>query len=62
MAMTKQNSEEVKRLALVPTDKVRITLSPRDFSEFSKALGGAFKPSPALKAALMAVKKLVRQS
>ena len=60
--MTKQSSEEVKRLALAPTDKVRITFSPRDFSELSKVLGGAFKPNPALKAAVMAAKKLVRRS
>lgn len=59
MAMTKQSSGEAKHLALAPTDKVRITLSTRDYSEFSKALGKRFKPNLALKNTLTTARKLV---
>ena len=44
MATMKKTSGETKRLALAQTAKSRITLSPRDFSKFSKAFGGVFKP------------------
>ena len=61
MAMTKQTSGETKRLALAQTDQRCITLSARDFSEFSEALGGVFKPNRALKDALASGKKLVHR-
>lgn len=60
--MTKRSSGGAKLLAHPPIGKARITLSQRDFSTFSKALQGAFKPNPVLEAALMAVKKTVRRS
>jgi uncharacterized protein (DUF1778 family) len=41
--------------------KSRVTLSQRDFAAFSKALGGASKPNPALKGALVEAKKSVRR-
>lgn len=51
-----------KEKALIVLDREsRVTLSQRDFAAFSKALGGAFKPNPALKSALAAVKKTVRR-
>lgn len=61
MAMTKQSSGKAKRLAHALTDRARISLSPRDFSEFSKALGSTFKPNPALRGALASVMKLVHR-
>ena len=39
----------------------RVTLSQLDFAAFSKALGGTFKPNPALKGALATAKKSVRR-
>lgn len=49
-----------KALAMLDRES-RVTLSQRDFSAFSKALDGAFKPNPALKGALAAAKKSVRR-
>ena len=59
--MTKRSSGSAIYPPPTSMEKRNTTPSPRDFSEFSKALGGAFKPKPALEAALMAVKKLVRR-
>lgn len=51
-----------KKKALTMLDsESRVTLSQRDFAAFSKALGGASKPNPALKGALVAAKKSVRR-
>lgn len=60
--MTKRSSGGAKLLAHPPIGKARITLSQRDFSEFLKSLGDAFKPNPVIEAALMTVKKSVRRS
>ena len=49
-----------KALAMLDRES-RVTLSPRDFAAFSKALSGAYKPKPALKGALAAAKKSVRR-
>jgi uncharacterized protein (DUF1778 family) len=38
----------------------RITMSDRDFEQFSKALNGAFKPNAALKTAINAARKVKR--
>lgn len=49
-----------KALTMLDSES-RVTLSQRDFAAFSKALGGASKPNPALKGALVAAKKSVRR-
>jgi uncharacterized protein (DUF1778 family) len=48
-----------KAQALLERD-ARLTLSPQDFAQFSKAIHGAFKPNKALKGALSAAAKVKR--
>lgn len=59
MAGFVRSAAKEKALAMLDSES-RVTLSQRDFSTFSKALDGAFKPNPALKGALAAAKKSVR--
>lgn len=60
MAGFVRSAAKEKALAMLDSES-RVTLSQRDFSVFSKALDGAFKPNPALKGALAAAKKSVRR-
>ena len=60
MAGFVRSAAKEKALAMLDSES-RVTLSQRDFSTFSKALDGAFKPNPALKGALAAAKKSVRR-
>ena len=57
----KQSNGRARRLLNVGADAAPVTLSKREFAAFSKALGDAFKPNPALKGALAAAKKSVRR-
>lgn len=41
--------------------EVRVTLSERDFSAFSRALNSAFAPNPALKVALTQARHKIRR-
>lgn len=51
-----------KEKAQVLLDReARLTLSDRDFSAFALALDSAFKPNPALKAALTQARRKVRR-
>lgn len=53
---------ENKEIALMVLNyESHVTLSQRDFAAFSKTLGGAFIPNPALKGALAAAKKSVHR-
>lgn len=42
--------------------EARLTLTARDFGEFTAALDSAFAPNPALKAALTQVRRKVRRA
>ena len=42
--------------------EMRLTLTPRDFETFTKALDSAFKPNPALKEALTQARRRVRRA
>jgi uncharacterized protein (DUF1778 family) len=42
--------------------EARLTLSARDFTAFASALDTAFKPNPALKAALTQARRRVRRA
>lgn len=42
--------------------EARVTLSASDFSAFARALDSAFSPNPALKAALIQVRRKVRRA
>jgi uncharacterized protein (DUF1778 family) len=41
---------------------MRLTLTPRDFDAFTKALDSAFKPNPTLKDALSQARRRVRRA
>jgi uncharacterized protein (DUF1778 family) len=42
--------------------ETRITLTERDFTDFSRALDSAFKPNPALRKALSQARRKVRRA
>lgn len=42
--------------------EMRLTLTPRDFDAFTKALDSAFKPNPILKDALSQARRRVRRA
>ncbi len=42
--------------------EMRVSLTPRDFELFTKALDSAFKPNPALKEALSQARRRVRRA
>jgi uncharacterized protein (DUF1778 family) len=42
--------------------ELRLTLTPRDFAAFTKALDSAFRPNPTLKGALTQARRRVRRA
>ena len=59
--MKNRSGQGATRCEDVKGYKERVALSQCDFLAFSKALGGAFRPTDALKGALASAKKLVHR-
>ncbi len=59
MAGFVRSAAKEKAQALLEQES-RVTLSKRDFAAFNAAIGGAFKPNPALQSALTAAAKIRR--